>query len=259
MRSICLIALLLVALPAEVHPITFADGGFHIIDATNSFPFEDVTILDSPGGAPTTVEIVAGGELSTFIDGTVAVFGSSSLQLSGGTVANLEAKENSEIRISSGEVAGTFQAFGDVQTTISGGTTGNIEFNERAVLEVSDGVFGNITARGTAWIDFSGGHAAFITALDFAEIRMSGGDGDGGLIAAHDSTMTISDALSRGGIQPRDRSTVTITGGTFSGGIFRPRGSNLTESSLTEPPKARLSALSARQRQAGRSEPENPA
>ena len=48
---------LLVVLPTEARAITFADGQVHVIDAANSFPFEDVTVQDDPIGATTTVQV----------------------------------------------------------------------------------------------------------------------------------------------------------------------------------------------------------
>ena len=55
-------------IPITATAVTFADGLTHIIDASNSFPFEGVRVYDGPGGATTTVNIVPGGEVGTAIN-----------------------------------------------------------------------------------------------------------------------------------------------------------------------------------------------
>jgi hypothetical protein len=40
------------------HAVVFDDGMVHVIDAANSFPFEDVIVNDSTVGESTTVELL---------------------------------------------------------------------------------------------------------------------------------------------------------------------------------------------------------
>ena len=73
--------LLALSAPTSGWAITFADGIVHVIDSSNSFPFE---VLDGPGPSTTTVEIVAGGEIGTGINGDLQLFDSSIVIMSGG-------------------------------------------------------------------------------------------------------------------------------------------------------------------------------
>jgi hypothetical protein len=78
----------LLLLPLEAKPLTFADGLVHVIDAANSFPFDQIVIEDGPGGATTTVNLVAGGEIATSLPGgapAVIARNNSVFSMSGGT------------------------------------------------------------------------------------------------------------------------------------------------------------------------------
>ena len=85
------------ALVADAKGVTFADGLTHIVDAANSFPSDsDSSVLDGPGNAPTTVEIVTGGEIGTAVGGRLQVLGSSVVRVSGGSIGgDLRAREDS--------------------------------------------------------------------------------------------------------------------------------------------------------------------
>ncbi len=83
----CLIAAASVLVGAEAAAITFDDGLVHVIDAGNSYPFDLLFVENSLEGAPTTVDVVAGGEIATqFVSGDSFIRGTSVLNLSGGFI-----------------------------------------------------------------------------------------------------------------------------------------------------------------------------
>ena len=52
-------------LPVAAQAVTFADGLVHVIDAANSYPFDQVIVDDGPGASTTTVNVLAGGQIGT--------------------------------------------------------------------------------------------------------------------------------------------------------------------------------------------------
>ena len=52
------------ALAPQAYALTFADGGVHVIDGVNTFPFETVEVRDGPSASTTTLNVV-GGQIST--------------------------------------------------------------------------------------------------------------------------------------------------------------------------------------------------
>ncbi len=53
--------------------IIFDDGQVYVIDAANSFPFESVDVRNGPGVSTTTLELVDGGDIGSFVDGNLDV------------------------------------------------------------------------------------------------------------------------------------------------------------------------------------------
>ena len=103
--TFALATLLFVA--GDAQAVTFNDGLTHIIDAANSFPFEDVIVLDGPGPSTTTIEIVAGGEFGTGIgDGDLQVFDSTAVIMSGGEIARTLGVQGAAHAILSGGLSG---------------------------------------------------------------------------------------------------------------------------------------------------------
>jgi hypothetical protein len=87
--SILLLPFLLSA--SDALAITFNDGGVHVIDAENSFPFETMTwVRDGPGPTSTTLILVDGGCLGcdSDVNGDLSFEGMSVGSMSGGTVGD---------------------------------------------------------------------------------------------------------------------------------------------------------------------------
>src|SRR5262245_9932939 len=85
--------------PAEA--VSFADGGTHVVDAANSFPFESATVADGPGATTTTVDLVSGGAIATQGGSGLDAFGSSHVNVSGGSLGGfLIAHDASQVSIS---------------------------------------------------------------------------------------------------------------------------------------------------------------
>ena len=81
-------------LGTDAGAVTFDDGLVHVIDAGNSYPFEQVLVYDGPGASSTTAELLDGGEIGS---GLLA-FDSSIVRMSGGVITgNLVAQDSSEI------------------------------------------------------------------------------------------------------------------------------------------------------------------
>jgi hypothetical protein len=72
--------------PSDADAVTFDDGQLHVIDAANTYPFEDVNVEHGPGGAPTTVHVVVGGQIATLSGARLDARGSSIISVSGGLV-----------------------------------------------------------------------------------------------------------------------------------------------------------------------------
>ena len=83
----CLVVASVLVVGIKARAVVFDDGTVHVIDASNSFPFEAFTIQDGPGGTSTTVSVVPGGEIATQAEvGDSFVDGKSILNLEGGSI-----------------------------------------------------------------------------------------------------------------------------------------------------------------------------
>ena len=128
--------------------ITFDDGLLHVIDASNSFPFEDVFVRDGPGGATTTVNVLEGADVGSFVDGDLVAFDSSVVNMSSGSAASdLFAQGNSSVNLMGGTVRRTLAVFNSATIVFSGGDVGNVVAADDATLTVTGGSVGSFPDR----------------------------------------------------------------------------------------------------------------
>ena len=86
LRLILALACLTVVASIPAKSLTLDDGLVHEINLANSFPADGVTVRDGPGSTSTTVNVVTGGEISTFAGAGLGAFDSSHINVSGGAV-----------------------------------------------------------------------------------------------------------------------------------------------------------------------------
>jgi hypothetical protein len=133
--GLAVFALIFVA-PPQADAVTFADGLVHTIDAANSFPLESAIVMDGPGGATTTVRVVAGGQVSG-----IEAYGSSFIDVQGGSAGGIEAYGSSFIDVQGGG-AGSLVLYDNTSASLSGGS-GSSVFGNCALLEMTGGSWGN--------------------------------------------------------------------------------------------------------------------
>jgi hypothetical protein len=197
-------------LGAQATAITFDDGLIHVIDAGNSFPFDQVLVEDGPGSTPTTVNVVAGGEVATLIPGGapgLRAFENSIINVSGAVIGvNLDALNNSVVNISGGLIERTLQVSGTSTATISGG---RIDFS----------MIVGVTAPG--YVDISGGEIGGAV----SGLSVTGGlvNISGGVLSElhteHSAEVNVSGGTFTRDADTRDDSVLFIEGGAWSGPI----------------------------------------
>jgi len=197
--------------------VTFDDGEVHVIDASNSYPIEDVVVVEAPGGQPTTVSVVEGGEIGTQAQGFLRVGGNA---FHGSTDASLA-------NISGGVVHGAHAA-GASTITITG--TPDFFAGVRAFDTGHVSIFGGEIGQSGAW------------AYNAATMTIAGGQIEANVAAAalQDARIEILGGTFIGDVEADKRyltdpsgGTVVVTGGGFPGGgsrrevaVHRRRGSD---------------------------------
>jgi hypothetical protein len=175
-RLALLVALLALGSPIPAVAVTFADGAVHVIDASSSFPAEETTILDAPGGAPTTVQVDAGGELGTGGLGfATRVFDSSLLVVNaGGRTDTVVATDSSHVSVAgqTGHVVLDAAASLDV---LSGIITTAIFASQDSSVFIDRGCFCSIEARDNASIEMVRGGAGTVRGFNSATFVVSAG------------------------------------------------------------------------------------
>jgi hypothetical protein len=95
---------------SSVSAVTFDDGGVHVIDENNSYPFEGVVVEDGPLRETTTLNVLPGGQIGTDgVSGTgkVDAYGSSIVNISGGAIEDdLRLFDDTVGHVSGGRVGG---------------------------------------------------------------------------------------------------------------------------------------------------------
>jgi hypothetical protein len=186
LRIVSLVLLIGVAAPAAADTITIINNGLappnpaNVIDSPNGGDVYvqnvgcDATVewaCPMPWGDPTSVELVAGGSVGSFL----VAFESSGVTMSNGSAGqSLLAYDSSSITMSGGSAAGDLATYDSASVTMSGGSVGLI------------------FATGSSSVTMSGGSVmGELAALDSSSVTMSGGHFVSDLIAAHSSTVRI--------------------------------------------------------------------
>lgn len=206
--SSCL-SLVLTATNADA--IVFADGQVHVIDASNSFPLEEVIVRDGPDGTVTTLLVVEGGAIGA-----------------SGSRQNLQLFGNSVARVSGGRV-GSFHPAAiiadDARLFLEGGTIGGVIVGDgpgTPLFEMSGGFLGVLAApRGdaTPQIRISGGSIFNNFLVRNGSIEISGGNLDV-IVQISDADFEISGGFLRSQVFLNSLARGAIQGGFVDGEIF---------------------------------------
>jgi hypothetical protein len=123
--------------------VVFDDGGVHVIDANNSYPFEPVLVYDGPGSAVTSVEVMPGGEIGTFL--TVGA-------------RTLQTYDHSVVNMTGGYVHGSADIQFDSAFNMTGGTIERTLFvTHDATADISGGEIRFSMLSSGSWVGISGG------------------------------------------------------------------------------------------------------
>ena len=270
------VSLLSIAIAAPAGAILFDDGLLHRIDAADSFPSEGVIVRDGPGGATTTVQVLAGGQVGTSVSEGLDAFENSAVIVSGDTVFDLFALDAARIEITGGEIQsgvgngtncvgicspameisggvlhGTLSSSRNGSLTISGGEMlRSVRVEGFSVLTLSGGaIFGSaslpalqVSGNGVATVAGGAFHGD-IRGDSGARLRISGGELDGDLFAQGISSMTIA-----GSSFNRPLGELSETEGSLSGiladgtpfSVDFARGATATITLVPEPSSALL-------------------
>ncbi len=160
--------------------------------------YGDLYALDGPPGSPPTVVEMTE---TAYVDGWVEVFGSSTLNITGGrTFRDVIAWDSSHLNIISGD--------GIVRDD-------SIIARDSSTLTISGGSFEDASAFDTATLNFLGGTAGEdITGLGSSTVNILGGIIGDDLVAYDSCLMNISGGnMSNGGVEAYGASRVSISGG----------------------------------------------
>jgi len=194
----------------------------NVIDGADNYSGDDVYVRNvgcPPGwpavfpddpcpspGAATEVEIVSGGTM----EGVLCPFDSSTVTMSGGTVASMSAWDSSNIKMSGGMVESGMDAVGSSTVTVSGGT---VEYH--------------LLAYGSSTVTMSGGTVGGdLRANEFSAVTLTGGVVDETVYTGDSSTARLSGGTVGGDLAARGSSTVTMSGGTVEYGDLEAYGSS---------------------------------
>ncbi len=138
--------------------VTFEDGETHNITwAIN----DNVHVYDDHWtGQITTVNVLEGGEISYSSSSGYSLYAddSSAVNVLGGSIGHLNARDNSIVTLSSGQIGFDLFARDSSMVTVSGGSIGdNLHAQNSAIITVSGGSIGErIIATGGGKITFKG-------------------------------------------------------------------------------------------------------
>ena len=185
--------------------IIFDDGSFHVVDAANSFPFDNVEVRNA-----TTLIIVEGGEIAT--------------QLPRG--ASVIADDVSEVIMYGGMLGGSIVANSATQIFVSGGMlVGSVICSDQAIIIIDGGAGDSVGACNNGQIFFSdgafnnigGGGASSV--LHITGGSLVAGPGSGGNSLSSGGLVTISDATLHGEITANGFADFRINSGIILGNI----------------------------------------
>jgi hypothetical protein len=189
-----ILAVFLLVARVDADPLTFADGGYHIIDY--NVGYENVDVDYGAPGVSTHVELATGGavlyDISAWEDARVTV--------SGGYLGRtLCGYDRSHLMMSAGAIIQGANIFDDSHITVYGGT---IDYTLRAHIN--------------GQIDFYGGSAEIIGGGDYSRVTISGGSVDTYVYAHNDSRMTISGGTFGEYLWAQNQGLITLMGTNFA-------------------------------------------
>ena len=200
--------------------LIYNDGGFHEISTVIN---DDVQVADSATGAPTTVNIIAGGS----IEEVLYTYDNSNINMSAGQVHTFNALNNSNISIYGGTI-GRLNGSGSTNLTITNvEITDGFYVNSNGSINFSGGsVAGHFCVYDSTTIDFSGGVSSHILgAYDTSTVNITGGIMDElrawgyGTLNLHTGSIAYLDARDDGVINIYGKNlTMTSTGGSYGYG-----------------------------------------
>ena len=178
-RLLCSLFVFAVALHVgtTARAVTFADGLVHVIDASNSYPLESVTVLDGPGDSTTRVNLVPGGQVATSGGGALVARERSVVDVSGGTIGGFLSYTDSSSGAISGGTMNSLHLHQSASAVLSGGTMQYIETNHSSSLTILGGSYPEAIAEDSSSIlihDVSITFAAAAGGSATVEIRDAG-------------------------------------------------------------------------------------
>lgn len=200
MRFVLLLAAAaLFAMPSQsASAIVIADGGSHVVNESNPFPYEAIEVAnDSISGDPTLVEVTAAGLVT--LASSITTRGTSMVTISGGLVGALGILENGRMEMLSGHASTVF-GNNDSQLTLSGGRIGTtLNGFGNANFEVRGGAIGGTARMGdSSTLRVTAGTLSAIRVMNNAVAEIHGGTIEG-IALSNDDPGFLAHAIVRGG------------------------------------------------------------
>lgn len=149
----------------------FKDGGMHNINYTIN---SDVWVDYLAPGNQTTVNWLNNGKI--FDPYKLQGYNNSRINISGGSVSNLDARDSSRVTMSGGAVGGYLSAFNNSQITMTGGATNYLYTWDSSQVTLSRGsVSGFLNAGGNSQVTMSGGSVNGLGVQNNSWVTMYGG------------------------------------------------------------------------------------
>jgi hypothetical protein len=154
----------------------FTDGAVHLIDLAHPSPDNEAFVGPDTGGAPSTLQLGAGGALA----GSVSVTGNSDLLMTGGTIGgDLVATDEAQIRIRGGAIEGQLEAEGTSVIEIIG-TSFDLPFGD--VLASSGTIIGALLDGTVISVPFTRAAGATIRLVPEADASLAAAVAFGALL-----------------------------------------------------------------------------
>jgi hypothetical protein len=195
--SICAISFVLAGFLLVAHvnadPLTFADGGYHIINYNVG---ENVDVDYGAPGISTHVELATGGLV----------------------LYDISAFEDSRVTISGGYLGRTLCGYGRSQLIMSAGTInmGAFALDDSHITVYGGTIDYSLRAHSNAQINFYGGAAEIIGGGDYSRVTISGGSVDKYLYVDNYCRMTISGGTFGEYLWAQNQGLITLVGTNFA-------------------------------------------
>jgi hypothetical protein len=205
-----MVAVLLMAAGQGFGTVYFSDGGTHNIDYEIS---DDVWVDWEAPGVHTRVNWLSGAVTPGFLRG----YEDSIIKISGGSVYELYACDNSQVTMSDGSIGRALWATGNSQVMMSGGSvSGHLLAHESGKITMSGGSVNSLYAYGSSQATLSGGSVSgLLFAYESGKITMSGGWVNS-LSAYHSSQVTMSGGTVESPFVLSEAAILAIYGSNFA-------------------------------------------